>query len=87
MVELGATTMKRTPWCMGVDCQLVGADLVGDIAIGGDAVGADDDPGDVLGLHQVRGGRIHVQADRDAFVGQLPGGQSRAWSQGRVSSA
>nr|GFD38372.1 hypothetical protein [Tanacetum cinerariifolium] len=34
----------------GGHCQLIGADLVGDIAIRRDAISADDDPGDAFGL-------------------------------------
>ncbi|MCY1463384.1 hypothetical protein D9M71_812730 [compost metagenome] len=61
----------------GADRQLIGADLVGHVAIGGDAVGADHHPGDAFALHQVRQGRVGAQRDRNAFVGQLPGGQAR----------
>ncbi len=62
----------------GTDRQLVRADLAGHVAIGGNAVSAHHDPGDALGLHQVGQRRVGAQGHRDAFVGQLPGGQARA---------
>ncbi|MNN60087.1 hypothetical protein D3C81_1752470 [compost metagenome] len=66
----------------GTDRQLVSADLAGHIAIGGDAVGTDHHPGNALALHQVGQGRIGAQGHRNAFVGQLPGGQARALEPG-----
>ncbi|MCY1415127.1 hypothetical protein D9M71_305960 [compost metagenome] len=65
-----------------VDRQLVSSDLVGHVAVGGDAIGTDYDPGNALGLHQMSSSRVGIDRQRNALLGQLPGGQARALQPG-----
>ena len=64
------------------DRQLVGADLVGEVAVCGDAVGADEDDIDLALAHVIAGGGIGDYVVTDAQPFQFPGAEPRALQAG-----